>query len=144
MERLHAKMRLDAVCAYNFTRGLQLTPKGVLFAHHPSNPFLSLGEQAGIQIQTILVADHDHIKRRWNLKQIGGAPAWLQVIHRDNLSNAAGGLPFGSWWAKRLFVLPTKPQSYALLPFFHDLRPLQVLRKRLFRRLDTVGRSHKR
>lgn len=138
MERLHTKVSFNKHCAYNFSHGLQLTAKGVLLTSHQSNPFLSLAERRAAQIRSVLDCDHDEAKHHWNVVQIKGVPGWLQVIHDDNVSNVASGLPFGSRWATRLFVLPCAVRNYPVPEFLRDLHPLQVLWRRLRRTLQRL------
>ena len=131
INRLHANTSFGEVRAYNFTHGLQLTAKGVLLTRHLSNPFSSLSETGGTQIHTILASDHDHISHSWNLKQIGGAPAWLQVIHGNNLANVPRGFPAGKHWAARDFKLPQATHGYPIREYVNDFRPLSMLGRRL-------------
>lgn len=141
VQRLHSKVCSSESQAYNFTYGLQLTQKGILLTAHNSNPFLSLSEYSDGHIQTVLAQDHDDAKHHWNLKQIRGAPAWLQVIHGGNVSNRARGLPLGSKLASRLFVLPSKSRNYQVLEFLRDLHPLRAMSRRVHRAGKTLFES---
>lgn len=135
VERLHAKVQPRDVGAYNFAHGLQSTPKGLLFSFQNSNPFLSLLERTDVRTQTILALDHDLVGQTWPVRQIRGGPAWLQVVHENNLANAANGIPAGKFWATRRFILPYPTHGYRLASYVRDIRPFRVLARRIRRKL---------
>lgn len=79
----------------NFSNGLALREGRLYSARDGSNPFTSLVESAGAPIRTIWSARHHELGTHWHLHQADGAPAWLQVVHSENVSNRIKGVRVG-------------------------------------------------
>ncbi|WP_442678710.1 glycosyltransferase [Sphingomonas sp. ASY06-1R] len=75
----------------NFTNGLALREGRLYTAVDFSNPFTSLVERGSGPARTIWAAKHHELHQRWNIQQVGGAPAWLQVVHGENVTNRIKG-----------------------------------------------------
>jgi hypothetical protein len=56
-----------------------------------ANPFASLMEPMGPGIRTIWGEKHVDIERIAPIMQIGGMPAWMQIVHGTNVSNRVKG-----------------------------------------------------
>ena len=56
-----------------------------------ANPFASLIEAMGPGVRTIWGEKHVDIERLAPLAQVGGAPAWMQLVHGSNVSNRIKG-----------------------------------------------------
>lgn len=55
------------------------------------NPFASLIEPMGADARSIWGEYHVNIARLGPVRQVGGAPGWLQVVHGGNVSNRVKG-----------------------------------------------------
>lgn len=74
----------------NFSDGIALNQGRLFSAHDPSNPFASLVEDRR-QIETIWSAPHMELIQRFPTHQIADEPAWLQVVHGENVTNRIKG-----------------------------------------------------
>ena len=75
----------------NFTNGYVLTKNGIYLDKQPSNPFITLIEEAE-GFKTVWCEEHNKLSRIGPIMQIESNPAWLQVVHTTNLSNKARGV----------------------------------------------------
>jgi Putative rhamnosyl transferase len=65
--------------------------RGRLYRHsHPSNAFLSLSEPAE-GFRSAWADPHEQASQVAPVRQLGGGPGWLQVIHEHNISNRVRG-----------------------------------------------------
>jgi len=80
----------------NFTNGTILSlnsGKPTLYIHRDnSNPFVSLLEPFNNKICTIWGEQHVNLDRLAPITQVGDFPAWMQVVHGDNVSNRIKGV----------------------------------------------------
>lgn len=93
VERLHAAVRANKEVpgSYNFRNGL-IRRGGALYAiDHPSNAFFSWLEPVGPEMRTAPSILHMKIAEEGPVRQIGGAPGWMQVVHETNVSNKVRG-----------------------------------------------------
>lgn len=75
----------------NFTTGIALRDGRVYSAIDRSNPFTSLVERQHDPIRTIWSAQHQSLGSLWPIEQVEGHPAWLQVVHGENVTNRIKG-----------------------------------------------------
>lgn len=80
----------------NPASGLQLVGGRVLRLWDHSSPFLTrIEERAGDRPpRSVLAVEHRKAHTVAPVRQLGGAPAWLQVIHGGNRANVACGIPW--------------------------------------------------
>ena len=137
------RVRLEAArvptgTVLNFTNGLALRDGRVYTATDTSNPFTSLVESASGPIKTIWSAQHHKLESEWTLHQIRGLPAWLQVVHGENVSNRIKGCRVSDTAVVDTFALgdgvqiaPAGPVDLALDKLI--AAPLRTLREQAFR-----------
>lgn len=90
--------------ALNFRDGLILRA-GRVYAHtHPCNAFFSWFEPDDAAMRTALSIQHMHLAEAGPIRQIVGAPAWLQVVHEVNVSNKVRGWRVDPAVARGLFA----------------------------------------
>jgi hypothetical protein len=78
----------------NAPLGYRLREGRVVRCRDRSGPFLSFAEELdGGLPQTVLQVPHHEAERRGPVRQLGGPPAWLQVVHGSNLANRFSGWP---------------------------------------------------
>jgi hypothetical protein len=77
----------------NAPLGYRVCGERVLGARERSGPFLAFVEDAGPQPLTVFQVPHSEAARRGPVRQLGGRPAWIQVVHGGNLANAFSGWP---------------------------------------------------
>jgi hypothetical protein len=95
VERLVKAFKWQGRELVNFTNGTILSlerGKAKLYEiQDRANPFASLLEPFGRDIKTIWWEHHVDIGRMAPIIQIGGAPAWMQIVHGGNVSNRVKG-----------------------------------------------------
>lgn len=74
----------------NFPRGIAASGGALFAARDESNPFTTLVESA-TDLRTIWSVTHDALQRHFRIVQVDAPPAWLQVIHGDNVTNRIKG-----------------------------------------------------
>lgn len=85
---LEAPLRRGAL---NFTNGY-IMAGGRLYAHsHPSNAFASWLEPWDEAMRTAPSIAHMEFAEHGPVRQIGGAAAWMQIVHGGNVSNKVRG-----------------------------------------------------
>jgi len=108
-------------CVLNFQHGLALHDGRIYTATDTSNPFTTLVEAGGCPIETIWAARHHELGAKWRVRQVQGRPAWLQVVHGENVSNRIKGARIGDRSVARAFALGDavrlKPATRAALLF---------------------------
>lgn len=127
----------------NFTRGLALSRGKLYSAIDTSNPFTSLVESYGNDVKTIWSAQHQDLGRKWRLVQVSGDPAWLQVVHGENVTNRIRGrrlhkssLTDRFRLAGKMDLAPTSKIGIALENAV--LVPLRAAREALFKALKPL------
>ena len=65
--------------------------QGAYLLPDDANPFASLMEAMGPGVRTIWGEKHVDIERLAPLALVGGAPAWMQLVHGSNVSNRIKG-----------------------------------------------------
>jgi hypothetical protein len=76
----------------NFTQGYCLHNRKLYKMEDSSNPFISLIECLdGSPPKSVLCVAHNKLTTIGNIHQVTNEPAWLQVIHRGNVSNIVRG-----------------------------------------------------
>ncbi|MEL6677098.1 MAG: glycosyltransferase [Pseudomonadota bacterium] len=91
--RLHSAVRQGQMArqAYNFTEGYVMT-EGALYAHaHSHNAFFSWLEPWDDAMVTAPSLQHMLLPELGPVVQLGGDPAWLQIVHGGNVSNKIRG-----------------------------------------------------
>jgi hypothetical protein len=93
VERLHAAVRQNGCAegAYNFTSGLIRHGRAIYRISHTANAFSSQLERNTPAMVTAPAIHHMKIAEAGPVFQIGGAPAWLQIVHDRNVSNKVRG-----------------------------------------------------
>lgn len=74
----------------NFPRGIILYSGKCYLYRHPSNAFLSLVEPVET-VRTVCSIPHELAHRYAPIRQLDEAPAFLQVLHEENVSNKPRG-----------------------------------------------------
>jgi len=145
VSRLHAKLSHQVNTAYNFPRGLQLTPSGLLRVRSVTGPFVSLLSDYSAAELSVLGYDHDTISRVIKTTQLGGGPAWLQVIHNQNLSNVPDGIPTWPNKYQDQFSVPLPRGFYSPIKYLRDVRiaPRLAVRTRRFFRDNLWARGQR-
>lgn len=96
VERLRNAAKTGVKQNINFPNGLILSIKDGKYALYQdrdeSSPFASLLEPFSDNITTIWEKQHRHIDEIAPIIQAGDAPAWLQIVHGDNISNHVRGI----------------------------------------------------
>ena len=92
MARLATAARATSARRYlNFPTGYVLS-RGRLYRHyHQANAFVSLIEPVDGTIDNVWKIPHTEIASHAPVVQIDDSPAWLQVVHGDNVSNRVRG-----------------------------------------------------
>ncbi|VTZ25404.1 putative rhamnosyl transferase [Methylocella tundrae] len=95
MARLRDVVSLRRPRVINFSDGLILSiadaqPR-LYSVRDDANPFASLMETMGRDVRTIWGEKHVDIERLAPIEQVGGAPAWMQIVHGANVSNRIKG-----------------------------------------------------
>lgn len=94
VSRLHSEVNFGEKRFYNFTNGVILWRRRFFSYVHKSNAFISLMEPAS-DFSTVYLCGHEGASEVAPICQIGGLPAYLQVVHGGNVSNK----PRGFWIA---------------------------------------------
>jgi hypothetical protein len=96
VERLRKEVRPGTKEALSFTFGVIFGGGKTYLSRQESNAFISLSEPLANAL-TVIAAPHNEMSRFAPVREIGGAPAWMQVIHDSNVSNKTRGkrLPSG-------------------------------------------------
>ncbi len=96
IERLQNSLEPLESKVINFPNGLILSLTGKKPALYTdidkSSPFVSLLEPFTDNIDTIWKKVHREVDEIAPMVQLGGAPAWLQIIHGDNIANRVRGV----------------------------------------------------
>jgi hypothetical protein len=90
ISRLHAQPRPRGSTAFFLSNGLIKNPGGVYLNHDRHNAFASMRESWDAPI-TCWADWHNRLSRHVPVIEVDGAPGWLQVIHRNNVSNRIRG-----------------------------------------------------
>lgn len=91
IDYLEAVQREAPVEGYvNFMHGLQLSGERLYRRSDPSNAFISRAEAQAYG--TVFAQPHRSIIEGHSVRQVKGAPMWLQVVHDRNWANAAIGI----------------------------------------------------
>lgn len=92
IERLHENVvaQTYALGAYNFTNGLTRRGDRIYSLCHTSNAFFSWLESSR-NYQTACTIPHMEVAEQGHVYQLGGDPAWMQIIHDRNVSNRIRG-----------------------------------------------------
>jgi hypothetical protein len=90
VQRLHESLRFAEREALNFPNGVVYTGGRAYLYRHESNAFLSLLEPFD-GFKTVTFVQHPDMSKFAPVRQIDGDPAWLQVVHRGNISNRVRG-----------------------------------------------------
>lgn len=115
--------------AIYLVRGLIRSGDGLYLRTDRANAFCSVREDWD-SAQTCWANWHNLLGRSMNVVEIGGDPAWLQVIHGTNVSNRIRG--------RRIKAAPYEAIFGALLDGVGDPGPAAVVRDFL---MDRPGRS---
>ena len=81
--------------SWNFSRGFVLEGGRIYALTHLANPFASWLEPWGDKTRTAISINHLKMTRVAPVTQVGGAAAWLQVVHGGNVSNKVRGRRVG-------------------------------------------------
>jgi hypothetical protein len=75
----------------NVTEGFILNAARIYRHRDPHNAFVSLVEPVDGKIEGVWTYPHTEIRQHAPVRQIGGGPGWLQVVHGANVSNKVRG-----------------------------------------------------
>ena len=89
--RVQAAASGDAPVAINLRHGLIRQGRAVHAIDHPRNAFFSLLERRDGRFRTAPAIPHMDLPRHAEVRQVGGAPGWLQLVHGGNVSNRLRG-----------------------------------------------------
>lgn len=90
--RIQAAFRSQRFEFLNVPHGYVWHEQRVFAYAHPSNAFLTLVER-NTDVQTVYCAMHSAAHTKGTVRQLGGGPGWLQVVHGRNVSNRIRGRP---------------------------------------------------
>jgi hypothetical protein len=85
-----AALRSEMPCFLNLSKGYTLRDGHLHLVHDRSNAFLSLVEHTAAP-ETVWVKPHTEASTFAPVQQVSAPPAWLQVIHGENVSNRVRG-----------------------------------------------------
>ena len=89
----------------NLPLGYQLSERRVYLRPYLASSFASLVERVTDDpLRTVHFTEH-HLIGRHALRQVWSPPAWLQVVHGDNLANEVRGIPVAGAGAATRFEL---------------------------------------
>jgi len=151
VERLRQDLQPRTHHAINFPNGLIFSIQGKKRALYKdrdeSGPFSSLLEPFTDDIETVWAAQHRYIDALAPILQASPAPAWLQVVHGDNISNHIRGVrvrmadyaPRFPYLASLQVTRDEKPSSvlwenFTLTPFRFLKEALRGLAKKVLAR----------
>lgn len=97
VERLRRDLKPGMKQVFNFPHGLMLSLKdgkapALYRDRDDSSPFVSLFEPFDENLTTIWKEMHRYADRLAPLVQAGPEPAWLQIVHGDNIANRIRGV----------------------------------------------------
>ena len=92
----------------NVTEGFILGDGKLYRQRDPHNAFVSLVEPVGGEIEGVWAFPHTEIGQHAPVRQIGGGPGWLQVVHGSNVSNRVRGTRVPPSEVSGKFVLDRK------------------------------------
>ena len=132
--RLQAEVRPGQRECLNFPVGILYWKDRTYLYRHPSNAFISLSEPAQ-QFRTAACGPHLYIDRVAPIRQLDSAPAFIQVVHGDQVSNKPRGVRvhrllaldgFGA--ANRLFNTPDAEKDWEIVRDNVTIAPAWALR----------------
>jgi hypothetical protein len=141
VERLRERVRVPRRRVINFDKGVILsptTPPALYETEDDSNPFASLLEPMDGRIRTIWGENHLDIFRLGEKENVRGRPAWMQVVHGDNVANEVRG---------RRVSLRAHADLFSSLDLRHEAeaeRPSVILGENLVQRPARLVRRHAR
>ena len=123
IETIQSFFKNQDLAVFNFTKGfcLQTLPFQVLTKYdYPKGPFMSMIEKipSDKKVRTIITSKHGSLE---NIQQIDDKRYWIQIIHDQNLSNEALGVPTKNVSVLEDFGLKNLDASYSfknLLKFY--------------------------
>ena len=98
----------------NFTSGAQWAHGRLYRRLDPSNPFISRVE-TGPRAATVFAADHNKLAALGPIRQFGGGPMWLQVVHDGNLENRTNGIRMSPTELTQRFTIAAAPKGVSRL-----------------------------
>jgi hypothetical protein len=126
----------------NFTQGYCLHNRKLYKIEDSSNPFISLIESLdGSAPKSVLCVAHNKLTAIGNICQVNNEPAWLQVIHRRNVSNIVRGTRQPLALLGSQFVIDlatTTQQTDKLLSLKEELLYLVRVGRKIFRKLAGI------
>jgi hypothetical protein len=97
--------------------GLQLAGGALLRCWDSSSPFLTFVEpwRAGGDPKTVFAIAHHRAREFAPVRQVGGSPLWLQIVHGGNVVNSPIGIPYPHTRAARVlgWPLPEAPGRHS-------------------------------
>jgi Putative rhamnosyl transferase len=93
VKRLHEAVRVGVEEAINFPCGVVYAAGRLYRSRQDSNAFISLSESFRTA-KTVLCGPHNEMGRSYPVRNLAGGPAWVQVVHGSNVSNAIRGWRF--------------------------------------------------
>jgi hypothetical protein len=117
--------------AIYLTRGLIRGPAGLYIRQDKDNAFCSVVEPMQAPV-TCWTDWHNRLSQTMPTRRIAGSPAWLQVVHRSNVSNRTRGRlispePYRHLFADALGDVPTQRRAAILRDRVIDV-PVRALR----------------
>lgn len=104
MSRLRSEVSCGGKQFYNFTNGVILWRRKFFSYTHKSNAFISLMEPTS-GFSTVYLCAHESASEVAPIRQIGGRPSYLQVVHGGNVSNKPRGFWIASDALARIFSI---------------------------------------
>ncbi|MBJ7336721.1 glycosyltransferase [Mycolicibacterium sp.] len=123
VERIHAVADSGWRGFVNPRTGFQLVGDSVLKRWDSSGPFMSYLEdlQPGSLPRTVLSIEHYQAHLAGPVKQLGGKPSWLQVVHGRNLANSAEGVRWSRAKAAKAMGLELPEPTGASTPLLSPI-----------------------
>lgn len=132
VERLQAAGSYGTRSALYLTNGLITSGSALYLRRDRSNAFCSVREDWEAA-RTCWSDWHNLLGQSMNVRELGGAPAWLQVVHGSNVSNRLHG--------KRVSAAPYLDAFGSLLNDIDDVGRLDLLRDRALERPRRIARD---
>ena len=137
MERIQRLARAGETRALFLERGLVLSGIHAYLQRDRDNAFCSVAEPWSPQPATAWRDWHVMLRHHMPVRGSAGAPAWLQVVHGDNVSNRVRGRLTDSGRYRKLFpgVIECLPRPHAMVVATDVLvfSPLRMVRDALRR-----------
>ena len=104
--RIQGRFARQPLAFVNLAAGFELADRRVYWRSDPSNPFISLIEECATGLpRTAMICEHEKAGELAPIIQVRREPAWLQVVHDQNIVNRRRGIRVSADRLKKGFAL---------------------------------------